>query len=109
MIWSWTLKARRKITLLLAESSLLEAISGSDFLIEVCVGTGPWSDPIRVISFKDLFIDVDMQSILFGPTENIIGYVVVLLSCQRPAGYGIRIRLELVIILRSWPFSLLSR
>ena len=109
MIWSWALEAHRKSTHVLAEGCLLETISVSLFLIEVSVGTGPWSDPIRVISFIDLLIDVDVQSVLLRPAENTISCIEVFLSCQRPAGYGSRIRPELIVILRSRPFSLLSR
>ena len=92
VIWSWALEAHRKSTRILTESRLLESISGSYFLIEVSVGTGPWSDPIRVISFIDLLIDVDMQSILLCPTENTFSNIEVFLSCQRPTCNGSRIR-----------------
>ena len=109
MIWSWALEARRKSTRILTESRLLETISGSYFLIEVSVGKGPWSDPVWVISFIDLLIDVDMQSILLCPAENTFSDIEVFLSCQRPASNGNRIRFELIIILWSRPFCLLSR
>ena len=86
MVRSGASEAHRKITHLLAKGGLFEAISGSFFLIEVGVGTGPWSDPVRVISFIDLFIDVDMKGVLLRPAENIIRHVVVFLSCERPSG-----------------------
>ena len=72
------------------------------------VGTGPWSDPIRVISFIDLFIDVDMQSVLLSSSEDSFRRIVVFLSCQRPGCNGSRIRLDVIVILRSRPKGFLS-
>ena len=56
-----------------------------------------------------MLIDVDMQSILLCPAENTFSNIEVFLSCQRPACYGSRIRFELIVILWSRPFCLLSR
>ena len=86
MVRSGASEAHCKITHLLAKGGLFEAIGLSYFLIEVGVCTGPWSDPVRVISFIDLFINVDMQGVLLRPAENIIRNVVVFLSCERPPG-----------------------
>ena len=76
-------------------------------MVEVGVGTGPWSYPVRVISFVDLFIDVDVQGVLLCPTKDSLRRVVVFLSCEWPASNGSRIRLKLIVILRSWSFGLL--
>ena len=83
MVWSGTLQARRKITLLLPESCLLEAI-GRSVLVLVGVGTGPWPNPVRVISLIDLLVDADVQGVLFRPAEDLIRRVVVFLGCEWP-------------------------
>ena len=83
MVRSGTLEARRKITLLLPEGRLLEAV-GRSVLVEVGIGTGPWPNPVRVISLVDLLVDADVQGVLLRPAEDLIRRGVVLLSCEGP-------------------------